>query len=77
MKYLDLVVRQRRVTATGTDEFGLCTPDNITIIPNYRTGDSLCYLVSRCNYCGKRWAEFWVTYRYILSPLREQHQYQD
>jgi hypothetical protein len=68
MKSLCLVVQQPLsnlilyehycVPGTGTDEFSLCTPDNITIIPKYRTSDSLCYLVSRCNYCGKQWGEF-------------------
>jgi predicted ArsR family transcriptional regulator len=60
------------IPATGTDEFSLCTPDNITIIPKYRTADSLCYLVSRCNYCGKQWGEFWISYRYIFLPLIKQ-----
>jgi hypothetical protein len=52
-----------------TNEHSRCTPNNITIIPDYRTSDSLCYQVSRCNYCGKEWGEFWVSYKYIFSLL--------
>ena len=62
MKSLHLAVRQPLsdlilhehycISPTETDEFRLRTPDNITIIPKYRTGDSLCYLVSRSENVG-------------------------
>jgi hypothetical protein len=56
-------------TTTITNEHRGCVPDNITIIPDYHTSDSLSYQVSRCNYCGKEWGEFWVSYRYIFSSF--------
>jgi hypothetical protein len=82
MKSLELVVRQSLsdpklynhcCIPTSLDDERICLPDNITMIPNYRTIDSLCYLESRCNYCGKRWGEFWISYRYIFLSLIEQH----
>jgi hypothetical protein len=59
----------RDLNNVTADENHVCVLDNITIIPGYRTGDSLSYQVSRCNYCGKEWGEFWVCYKYILSSL--------
>ena len=54
---------------TTTSERDMCILDNITIMPMYRTKDSLSCQVSRCNYCGKEWGEFWVSYKYIFSSL--------
>jgi hypothetical protein len=61
---------------TGTKEHCICASDNITIIPMYHTNDSLSYNVSRCNYCREEWAEYWISYGYILSSLisRSQHE---
>jgi hypothetical protein len=42
-------------------------PDNITITPIYHIRDSMCYHVVRCNYCGEEWAEYWISYRYMVS----------
>ncbi|MGH9975055.1 MAG: hypothetical protein ACRD8Z_04370, partial [Nitrososphaeraceae archaeon] len=56
-----------------TNECNMCVLDNITTIPLYHIQDSLSYLVSRCNYCGKEWGEFWISYRYIFSPLIFRH----
>lgn len=61
---------------TSKAEHGMCKLDNITIIPIYHTNDSLSYQVSRCNYCGKEWDEFWISYRYIFNPLINRHQFQ-
>ena len=60
---------------TKASERDMCVLDNITIIPMYRTNDSLSYQVSRCNHCGKEWEEFWVNYKYIFSSLIDR-QYQ-
>ena len=60
---------------TAKVEHGMCKLDNITIIPIHHTNDSLSYQVSRCNYCGKEWGEFWISYRYIFNPLINRHQY--
>jgi hypothetical protein len=63
---------------TKTSERDMCILDNISIKPMYRTNDSLSYQVSRCNYCGREWGEFWVSYKYIFSSMidwrRNQHQ---
>jgi hypothetical protein len=63
-------------TATKTSEHDMCELHNITIIPMYRTNDGLSYQVSRCNYCGKEWDEFWISYRYIFKPLISRYQHQ-
>jgi hypothetical protein len=63
-------------TTTKTKERNMCVLDNITIIPMYHTNDSLSYMVSRCNYCGKEWGEFWINYRYIHSSWINRHQQQ-
>lgn len=60
-----------------TNERNMCVLDNITTIPMYHIQDSLSYLVSRCNYCGKEWDEFWISYRYIFSSLIYRHQHQE
>jgi len=62
---------------TKPSERDMCILDNITIMPMYHTKDSLSYQVSRCNYCGKQWGEFWVSYKYIFSSLIDRrYQYQ-
>lgn len=60
----------------ATNERCICKAGNITIIPMYCTYDSLSYQISRCNYCREEWAEYWISYRYIVSSLIYQHQYQ-
>jgi hypothetical protein len=54
------------IVAKKCDEY---IPNNITIIPNYRITDSLSDQVSRCNYCGREWNEFWISYAYITRSL--------
>jgi hypothetical protein len=60
-----------RVVTNGCD---VCKPDNITIIPRYRIQDSLSDQVSRCNYCGREWDEFWICYAYVTKSLINQRQ---
>ena len=57
------------VIGTMTNNFDACIPNNITIIPRYHINDSLSDQVSRCNYCGKEWNEFWVCYAYVTRSL--------
>lgn len=57
------------VIGTMTNNFDASIPDNITIIPRYRINNSLSDQVSRCNYCGKEWTEFWVSYAYVTRSL--------
>ena len=64
-----LLQNKRSKPITGTNEHCMCTSDNITIIPMYHTNDGLSYNVSRCNYCREEWAEYWISYRYILSSF--------
>jgi len=53
----------------------ICVSDNITIIPMYLANDSLSYHVSRCNYCGEEWAEYWIRYKYVSSsPISKRQQ---
>ena len=59
--------RSGLVGPVATNERCICKADNITIIPMYRTYDSLSYQISRCNYCREEWAEYWISYRYIVS----------
>ncbi|MGH9924468.1 MAG: hypothetical protein ACRD5B_03740 [Nitrososphaeraceae archaeon] len=47
-------------------------PNNITVVPNYRVTDSLSDQVSRCNYCGREWNEFWISYAYVTRSLINQ-----
>jgi hypothetical protein len=56
---------------TAKVEHGMCKLDNMTIIPIYHTNDGLSYQESRCNYCGKEWDDFWISYRvYIQSAYK-------
>jgi hypothetical protein len=64
-----LLQNKRVKPITGTNEHCICVSDNITIIPMHHTNDSLSYNVSRCNYCGEEWAEYWISYKYIFSSL--------
>jgi hypothetical protein len=70
----NLIQNRQRVSTTRINERCICKADNITIVPMYHTRDSLSYQVSRCNYCREEWAEYWISYRYIFSPLIYQHQ---
>jgi hypothetical protein len=69
-----LLISRQHGLANGTNKCSICMPDNITILPNY-INDSSSYQVSRCNYCGKEWAEFWISYRYVFSSLIYRHQH--
>ena len=71
----NVILNNHRNLTVRINEHKICTPDNITQIPLYRTYDSVSYHVSRCNYCGKEWAEFWISYKYIFSSLINQHQH--
>ncbi|MPZ06614.1 MAG: hypothetical protein GEU26_09400 [Nitrososphaeraceae archaeon] len=64
------------VTGAMINECDACIPDNITIIPNYHISDSLTDQVSRCNYCGREWNEFWVSYSHVTLSLINQRQRQ-
>jgi hypothetical protein len=70
------VRRARRCDMTGVviNECDLCKPDNITIIPRDHISDSLSDQVSRCNYCGREWNEFWICYAYVTQSLINQRQ---
>lgn len=66
--------RRRDMTGVAINECDLCKPDNITIIPRYHISDSLSDQVSRCNYCGREWNEFWTCYAYVTQSLINQRQ---
>jgi hypothetical protein len=55
-------------------ECSICEQDNITITPRYHTKDILSDQVSRCNYCGREWNEFWICYAYVTKSLINQRQ---
>jgi hypothetical protein len=64
------------VTGAMINGCDACIPDNIAIISNYHISDSLADQVSRCNYCGREWNEFWVSYSYVTLSLINQRQRQ-
>lgn len=75
MRAMKMVMPGRSdVTGITTNECDVCIPDNITIIPLYRINDSLSDQVSRCNYCGREWNEFWISYSYVTLSLITQKQ---
>jgi hypothetical protein len=69
-----MIVRHRGMTCTVTKKCDECIPTNITIIPNYRITDSFSDQLSRCNYCGREWNEFWISYAYVTRSLINQRQ---
>ncbi len=69
-----LIQNTRSTSTARINERCICKADNITIIPMYHTRDSLSYHISRCNYCREKWAEYWISYRYIFYPLISRRQ---
>lgn len=61
--------KQIDLVTTRTNEQCICMPDNITITPVYHIHDSMSYHIVRCNYCEEEWAEYWTSYRHMVSSL--------
>jgi hypothetical protein len=65
---------QGNFTGVVINGCSVCKPDNIMIIPRYHIKDILSDQVSRCNYCGREWNEFWICYAYVTKSLINQRQ---
>lgn len=69
----NMTLREYCDLTNHANQHSKCIADNITSIPRYHNHNSMSYQISRCNYCGKQWDEFWLSYKYIFSSLIDQH----